>query len=283
MVNVSAQTIEPPRFELLSRGNPKVLKGRRLKVWTFVLHLAPSNLSGRNVCPMALPIGAQPDDIRSACSSACLNLSGRGGIAAGGNLSFDDVASGRRTNSVQAARVRRTNRFFDDRAGFMAELADEIRRAAEWARANGFKPAVRLNGTSDIRWELEPVTIGRRTYPNVMAAFPRVVFYDYTKIANRRGLPRNYHLTFSLSETNEPQAWQALAAGMSVAVVFRDRASIPAEYMGARVVDGDETDLRFLDPAGCVVALYAKGPAKRDRSGFVRDAGDNPKKIALAA
>lgn len=275
--------LEPPRFKHLSRGNPKVEKGRKLKVWTFVLHFAPSNLSGKNVCAMALPIGAKPDGKRSACSEICLNLAGRGGIAEGGILTFNDVASGQRTNTVQLARVRRTREFFSDRVRFMAELAHDIDRASRWARAHGFKPAFRLNGTSDIRWELEPVTIGRKTFANLMEAFPRVVFYDYTKILNRRNLPANYHLTFSLSEANELQAWQALAAGMSVAVVFRDRASIPAEYMGARVVDGDETDLRFLDPAGCVVALYAKGPAKRDRSGFVRDAGDNPKKIALAA
>ena len=38
-----------------------------------------------------------------------------------------------------------------------------------------------------------------------------------------------------------------------------------------RVVDGDEHDLRFLDPAGAVVYLKAKGPARHDRTGFVLD------------
>jgi hypothetical protein len=42
--------------------------------------------------------------------------------------------------------------------------------------------------------------------------------------------------------------------------------------MGMSVVDGDADDLRFLDGRGVVVGLKAKGPAKKDTSGFVRDA-----------
>jgi hypothetical protein len=38
-----------------------------------------------------------------------------------------------------------------------------------------------------------------------------------------------------------------------------------------RVIDGDRTDLRFLDPSGVIVGLYAKGNAKKDTSGFVVD------------
>ncbi len=32
---------------------------------------------------------------------------------------------------------------------------------------------------------------------------------------------------------------------------------------------GDKTDLRFTDPKGVIVGLYAKGKAKQDASGFV--------------
>jgi hypothetical protein len=35
------------------------------------------------------------------------------------------------------------------------------------------------------------------------------------------------------------------------------------------VVDGDDSDIRHLDPMGAAVALYAKGKAKKDTSGFV--------------
>jgi hypothetical protein len=55
-----------------------------------------------------------------------------------------------------------------------------------------------------------------------------------------------------------------------VGVVFRDR-NFPAQYLGVPVIDGDETDLRFLDPPGVVVGLSAKGTAKMDESGFVVD------------
>ena len=59
--------------------------------------------------------------------------------------------------------------------------------------------------------------------------------------------------------------------GANMAVVFRDKDSIPDTFLGRPVVDGDSDDLRFLDPDNVVVALYAKGKAKRDTSGFVVD------------
>lgn len=108
-----------------------------------------------------------------------------------------------------------------------------------------------------------------------MALFPDVQFYDYTKLANRRNVPANYHLTFSLADGNMAQALQALANGFNVAAVFRDvetRAHYMAgQFLGYPVIDGDETDLRFLDQKNSIVGLYAKGAAKRDTSGFVYD------------
>jgi hypothetical protein len=58
-----------------------------------------------------------------------------------------------------------------------------------------------------------------------------------------------------------------------MAVVFRDKNKIPATFKGMPVIDGDKDDLRFLDPNDqpYVVALYAKGQAKKDYSGFVID------------
>jgi hypothetical protein len=106
-----------------------------------------------------------------------------------------------------------------------------------------------------------------------------VQFYDYTKIANRKRLPANYHLTFSLADGNDSEASRALDNGLSVAAVFRNKATV-ARYertgfelagLPVPVVNGDESDLRFLDPRGVIVALYAKGNATKDASGFVRD------------
>jgi hypothetical protein len=113
-----------------------------------------------------------------------------------------------------------------------------------------------------------------------MEHFPEVQFYDYTKRHNRKNLPANYHLTYSLAENNDALANTALNNGMSVAAVFRNEATVltleETGYLlqGLRVpvVSGDESDLRFLDPKSVIVGLYAKGKAKKDTSGFVRDA-----------
>jgi hypothetical protein len=165
----------------------------------------------------------------------------------------------------------------------------DIARLARRADTLGLIPLVRLNGTSDVRCEIIPVTIDAQTarrvgvppgtYPNIMSVFPHVQFYDYTKIPNRgRGpgaLPPNYDLTFSYSGVAgfAPYVARARAAGMRIAVVFRSRKDIPATFLGMQCVDGDDSDVRHVDPQGVVVALYAKGRAKTDTSGFVVDPG----------
>lgn len=248
-------------YRLLSPSNPKINKGRDVGYWTFILHLSPAALSGFNTCPMAT----------AGCKAACLNTAGRGGIAAGhGILTADDVAAGKR-NAIQSARIRKTKLFFTDRANFMSVLAKDIAKAIRVATAKGYTPVFRLNGTSDIRWESIPAG----DHANLMAMFPNVQFYDYTKIANRKRVPANYALTFSLADGNDEAAATALANGMNVAAVFRDAGTvertIAGGFMGYPVFGGDDSDLRFLDPAHHVIALYAKGNAKRDTSGFVRD------------
>ena len=41
--------------------------------------------------------------------------------------------------------------------------------------------------------------------------------------------------------------------------------------MGFDVINGDESDLRFLDKQGVVVGLIEKGLAKKDETGFVQE------------
>jgi hypothetical protein len=251
-------------FKLLTPGNPKTEKGERFGYWTFILHLAPAKLSGFNVCPMAT----------TGCAAACLNTAGRGGIMGGfGILTAQDVANGMR-NTIQNARIRRTRMFFERRDTFMMLLVNDIAKAISKAERAGFVPCFRLNGTSDIRWETIKIDDGG-TQKNVFELFPDVTFYDYTKIANRKNVPANYNLTFSLADGNDASARKALANGMNVAAVFRNKdtvARVQVEgFMGAPVFNGDDSDLRFLDPRGHVIALYAKGNARRDASGFVRD------------
>lgn len=247
-------------MKLLTLGNQKTAKGEGRGYLTGVLHLAPFNLSGVNVCPMAELAG---------CVRACLNTAGRGGIAKGGTVTYDSLTAGTRTNHVQGARLRRTRSYLETRQVFMQTLAEDITRLIRRAERANMIPCVRLNGTSDIRWE--DVPYGR--LPNIFAAFPHVQFYDYTKVPNRRralDVP-NYHLTFSYSARPEFERIVNLALStygnrVGVAVVFKCKS--PPRFLGRPVINGDETDLRFLDTPGSVIALKAKGSGKRDTSGF---------------
>lgn len=228
---------------LLSAGsNAKTRKGDGSEYVTAIMYLTPWKSAGINVCPMAEQAG---------CIEGCLNSAGRGVL-----------------NSVQAGRARKTQWFASDREGFMLQLYKDIASFVRFCDKLGVTPCVRLNGTSDIRWELIKVN----GFANIFAAFPMVQFYDYTKIANRKVSVPNYHLTWSYSGANDTYAKQHAIAkvnSLNIAVVWRKVSSIPTEYLGLPVVDGDKDDLRFLDPKGVVVALYAKGKAKRDTSGFV--------------
>ena len=231
-------------MKLLTLGNTKTVKGEALGYQTYIMHLAPARMSGYQVCPMA----------SAGCASACLNTAGRG-----------------RFTRTQEARVRKTKWFFEDRASFLAALVKDIEAAIRKSKRENFIPVFRLNGTSDIRWETVGLhmEVKRRNgvqvvhANNVMDLFPEVQFYDYTKLANRTMLPKNYHLTFSRSEVNEQEL---LTTPHNIAVVFD---KLPATYMGREVIDGTETDLRFMDAPNVVVGLLAKGKGKKDMSGFV--------------
>lgn len=248
--------------KLLTIGNPKTEKGVKLGYLTAILHLAPADLSGRNVCPMAELAG---------CIAGCLNTAGRGGIAADSATFTAPNGSTVPDNVIQHARINRTNFYHAHRGAFMALLAHEIAAFIRKAERIGLNPAIRLNGTSDIRWETGHfVPFAGGIWHSIFHAFPSVQFYDYTKIANRKHIPENYHLTWSYSEASAKYAAMA-PDRYNWAVVFNTPKGqpLPETFKGRKVVDADETDLRFLDPAGCVAGLRAKGPARHDRSGFV--------------
>jgi hypothetical protein len=236
-------------MKLLSTANPKVLKGMSQGYNTYILHLSPANLSGYETCPKRT----------AGCTAACLNTAGHGGM----------FKKGETTNMVQEARKRRTRLFFENRAEFFAILVREIQNAIKYSQKKGMVPVFRLNGTSDLSFEKYEVADGK----NIFQMFPDVQFYDYTKILGRKvsHIP-NYHLTFSAADGNDKDVTKAIAAGMNVATVFGVKKSqpLPETYEGRPVFNGDESDLRFLDPKGVVVGLYAKGRAKKDTSGFVK-------------
>jgi hypothetical protein len=211
---------------------------------TIVMYLAPADASGKNVCPW----------YTAGCKAVCLGLTA-------GRMRFD---------SVRQAQLWRTALFFDNRPEFMRQLEREIRAHVKAAHRKGLRPAVRLNGTSDILWE--------KVAPWLFTTFKDVIFYDYTKAPERlrRNTPANYHLTYSYAETAENQAEAAnwIAAGRNVAVVFDTKrgAPLPLTWRGRPVIDADVHDMRFLDPAGAIAGLRAKGDATKDTSGFVQSA-----------
>jgi hypothetical protein len=180
---------------------------------------------------------------------------------------------GESTNVIQEARKRKTLFFFEERAGFMEWLVKDIELAIKQSIKKNLIPVFRLNGTSDLAWEKYEVIRNGKMYRNIFSAFPDVQFYDYTKILGRKVQNiANYHLTFSAADGNDADVRKAIKQGYNVATVFgiKKSLSMPDEYMGLPVFNGDDSDLRFLDPEGVVVGLYAKGKAKKDTSGFVK-------------
>jgi hypothetical protein len=242
-------------MKLLSTGNPKILKGLKQGFNTYIMHLAPANLSGYETCPKRT----------AGCTSACLNTAGRGGMFKKGEF----------TNNIQKARIRKTNLFYDNRDEFMSLLVKDIELAIKQSAKAGLIPVFRLNGTSDLSWEKYSAKLGNVVYTNIFEAFPNIQFYDYTKVLGRKvkGIT-NYHLTFSMADGNYLDCKQAVNEGLNIAVVFgiKKGTKMPEKFFNHNltVFNGDESDLRFLDPKNSVIGLYAKGKAKKDISGFVK-------------
>lgn len=214
--------------KLLTTNNAKTVKGEKLGYTTYILYLAPhrQNSQGKNICPMA----------SAGCIAACLYSSGHGSMS-----------------GVQKGRMNKTEFFLSDREDFLKALYIEIAQIELKHKLEETKFAIRLNGTSDLSWE----TFHVKDNKNIFDLFPTVQFYDYTKNHNRfkKALPANYSLLFSRSETNEKTALELLSKGINVAIVFD---TPPSEYKGYRVINGDETDLRFKDEKGVIIGLKYK-------------------------
>jgi len=245
--------------------DPKTVKGSKRGYLTGIQYLAHERQAaealGRpvNLCPWA----------SDGCVEGCLITAGHGRFA-----------------PVQQARVNRTVLFMDDRAAYWEKLIPELMGLERQAHKRDMLPVARLNGVSNVLWEKTPVVIGSSRAKNIMELFPNIQFMDYTKAPYHKrptaSLPSNYDLTFSRSESNDAEVVENLINGRRVAVVFDSKPTdpIPETYTVTPtwitnqvfeypVVSGDDNDLRFLDPAGVVVHLYAKGKARKDTTGFV--------------
>lgn len=229
--------------------NPKIEKSPETdeKYLVQILHLAPSFASLFNTCSKAT----------LGCGTNCLNESGHG----------QKHMMHKGTHSVHVARVIRTLIWFRYRDQFKVKFQRELDSQRVKAHRLGATPVVRPNGTSDLRFE--------SLWPELFNNNPDVVFYDYTKDIGRNvsHIP-NYSLCYSVSEESTDMSIElAFSNGMNCVVVGRLKRNDkkPESYMGRPAIDGDSHDLRFLDPKGVFVILFAKGHAYNDKTGFVRN------------
>ena len=240
-----------PKFtKFFSTDSAKAIKADKYGWLNAINYMAPHDTAGvGNLCP----------DASEGCKALCL------GMYSGQAAMVSDLENG--TNVVRESRIAKSQYFMNERHAFMGEMADHIRAMIRKADREDKRLAVRPNGSSDIAFEYIKGYNGQ-TLPE---QFPEIQFIDYTKNLKRilnQNRPSNYHLTFSLSETNMHEAIHVLANRKNVAVVFGD--GLPDTFMGYRVIDGTEHDLRHLDPQPVIVGLDPKGKkAKADTSGFV--------------
>ena len=162
-----AQNIVPfkPKMILSTSADAKTIKGQVHGYLTGILYLAPSDISGVQLCPFAGLAG---------CEIACLYSAGRGAFS-----------------NVQLARINKAKLFNHDRELFMMHLVYSIKKVIKDALKQGLIPVIRLNGTSDIQFEKIPLTVDHIDYKNIFEVFPQVQFYDYTKIPTRSNIPAN--------------------------------------------------------------------------------------------
>ena len=223
-------------------ANAKLSKGNGPTFAPYILHLAPAKSSGHNTCPFA----------SKECISLCLNTAGRANIFP----------------TILEARKRKTRELFSDRNNFLVRLKHEIQLAIRRERKKGRIAVFRLNGTSDL------------DFMEIVSAFPDTQFYDYTKNVQVYHrfllglLPGNYYLTFSFDGHNAEMCKSFLRRGGTVAVGFAwpigKKYTMPSKWERFSTIDGDVSDLRFLDKPGKVVALKAKGRARKNsRNPFV--------------
>ena len=241
-------TLDWSKLPSLLSVNPKVEKGIDFDYLTNIFHGAPSFASLYNSCASA----------SLGCGLNCLNESGHGQK----HMMNEDV------HSVHVARVTRTMIWFRFRDQFKAKMQREIRALVRKAKRMNLVPVVRPNGTTDFNFE--------SLWPELFTTNTDVIFYDYTKNANRdvSYIP-NYSLSFSVSETNLDAAKAELQRGLNVVMVLRLKRNDPKpDYvLGYPTINGDIHDLRFLDDntKPHVVCLFAKGHAYKDTTGFVYD------------
>jgi hypothetical protein len=200
---------------------------------TYSLYLAPAKSSGYEVCPGRT----------AECTRLCLNESG-----------MNTMVQCTKGDVINRSRITKTRLFFEDREFFMKWMIFEINAGITKARKMGLLFSVRLNNTSDIN----PINF-QLNGKNIIELFPFVQFYDYSKIKERADLMKiynNYDLTYSFNGYNMLECMTMLQNKVRVAMVFKKK--IPESYLGYRVINGDQYDMRHRDDEPTIVGLKYK-------------------------
>ena len=237
------------RLRYLSTSNPKTLLSIGYGYLTGILHLAPATEAGKDfkTCHRF-----------AHCADGCLYHQGRG-----------------RMPNVVNARIRRTHELFVARDWTLRDIANDIRLIQETGRKLGLRPAIRLNGLSDLLWETPEFSLNGCS---LFDMFPDVQFYDYTKWKYKTrpawdGSINNYHLTYSFNgqESDIQNCLDVLSAGHNVNVVYskdnynKNLSLIKAGALhpwGYPMLDNEQHDLRFCDVSPSINIAKEKGYSK---------------------
>ena len=228
-------------------------KLKKSNIKTYPLNLMPADSSGiMNTCPWAT----------KQCKDLCLHTAGNPAWQVNKN----------------SGRTARTYAFKFARAEFMAALAFDIMNKI---KNSDDTVAFRLNTTSDIPWEKQTINVdGKDVF--LMEYFKDASFYDYTKGYDRmsnfldKNLPSNYHLTYSLNESNDTEALDVVERGGNVAACVKYKGELPKTFtlkgIAIRTHNADEHDYRVIDPKFSIAVLAPKGRAKLPQfeGGFTR-------------
>ena len=231
-------------MKLFSRngGNTKVKKSMTEAVHIASLSMYPTD----EICPARKAAG---------CDKICLKDTGLATVY----------------STVNEARLRKTEWYLSDPDSFVEQMRRELHNFTKWCAKHSKQGVVRANTISDIRWEKH----------GLPQEFTELMWYDYTKLADRfhKPMPNNYKLMFSYSGAPKYKAqvrsFLSSNSDAPMSVVFRT-GDFPKRFLDRDVIDGDASDWTNVSARNKVVALKAKGKAKHDTSGFVVDTNHIP-------
>lgn len=214
---------------ILSLNNSKFKKAAQYGIMEAGLSLLPYNLADEkvNLCPFS----------SESCKNSCLNFVGMNSFY-----------------RTQESRKLKTLMFLQDRTKFLKQVSGEI-----YTLKNMYKKLViRLNTYSDINFQKYNIEEGK----TIFELHPDVMFIDYTKNPYMISKFPNYHIIYSADKSNitDDGIIQKLKSGQNIAMVFKE---VPKTWNGFEVIDGDKSDVEWVNKKGIISGLKFKKVIKK--------------------